>query len=424
MPGGGCRGAIIALAVAAAAASEAALWGEATNAQMHKILLDSRGYACDSVLSNRTECPPSRRGIHNHDGVAFARWCDVNSPDVKRCVEPIFAKPADSGLEVQTIITLVARSDPGKAPKRVETVVSSVDLTLRAEYRYDYVLQDVNGMKAGERTFHLFLVDHDPPALVQPSGLPRTQYVPLDRYKYSNWAKGIDKMDPVGEYAPPEVTAVDGYDGACPVAVEHIDPQGIRQQYATQSALRIDLRSMGEHTLVYKAHDKAAFFGLHYRDNARSELASVHVYKGRVVFSWRGTRAPTPRPTPPPTPEWTHPATRAPTPPPTPQGCVYSSWSGWGFCSADHCGLGTQLRTRTIVRQAEPGGAACAAIEGLRNCHGAFGRHWEPCASACKWTWGEWTACNKQCGGGVQMRIAKITHREGYCPGAERSSDR
>ena len=262
-------------------------------------------------------------------------------------------------------------------------------------------------------------MDHDPPALVQPSGLPRTQYVPLDRYKYSNWAKGIDKMDPVGEYAPPEVTAVDGYDGACPVAVEHIDPQGIRQQYATQSALRIDLRSMGEHTLVYKAHDKAAFFGLHYRDNARSELASVHVYKGRVVFSWRGTRAPTPRPTPPPTPEWTHPATRAPTPPPTPQGCVYSSWSGWGFCSADHCGLGTQLRTRTIVRQAEPGGAACAAIEGLRNCHGAFGRHWEPCASACKWTWGEWTACNKQCGGGVQMRIAKITHREGYCPGAE-----
>ena len=63
--------AVLSLLAVAAAGVRAALWGEATNAQMHKILLDSRGYACDSVLSNRRRVrrggrPAPRQGSCRH----------------------------------------------------------------------------------------------------------------------------------------------------------------------------------------------------------------------------------------------------------------------------------------------------------------------------------------------------------------------
>ena len=390
------------------------LWGETPG--LHKIMLDKAGHACDSVTADRKECPRRDRGPQNARGVAWARWCDVNQPNAKLCREPIVATLAN-GLEVQKTITLVAQSKPGAVPVVVNRLVNTVDYTERGEYRFDYIAQDDQGKVHSTRQFHMFIVDHQPPKLHAPLGLnanhQKVSYVPLNRYHYTTWAStGHMTLDPVGEYELPKgVRAIDGYDGDVSrlVTIKHTDPAGLVSSSKKDHEVKIDLRNFGEHTIEYMSRDRANFFGRNYRSNIVSKVASVHVYKGRVVYTWEGTKAPTPSPTPPPTPVRA-PITRPPTPPPTPAACVYAAWGQWGPCSANHCGAGTRRRTRKLVTPAAPGGA-CGSDEDVRNCIGAFGRRWEPCAPHCEWKWGEWSPCNKQCGTGIQMRLATITKR-------------
>jgi len=404
---------LLAVGAGAGFVPDSSLWGGMPG--LHKIALDKAGKACDSVLASRAECPEARRGPQNTDGAAWGRWCNVNAPDAKLCKEPTIAT-LGNGMEVQKTITLVTKSDPDTLPVTINRVVDAVDYTERAEYRFDYIAQNDEGKVVKTIQFHMFIIDHAPPRLTKPDALngkrQASTYVPLDRYHYSAWREGHETLDEVGEYELPKgMRAVDGYDGdmSRTIRVKHTDPSGLVNSATKPQDVKIDLRNFGEHTVEYTAHDRANFFGRDYRNNAIAKVASVHVYKGRVVYTWKGTRAPTPAPTPPPTPR-TVPLTHAPTPPPTPTACAMSKWSAWGKCSANHCGIGTRRRTRTVLTPAAPNGS-CGQTEALQNCVGAFGRHWEPCAPHCEWKWGAWSPCNKQCGTGVQMRIATITKR-------------
>jgi|GEM_PF-3022176 len=49
--------------------------------------------------------------------------------------------------------------------------------------------------------------------------------------------------------------------------------------------------------------------------------------------------------------------------------CLLSDWSDWGACDVS-CGSGDQSRTRTVVREAQPGGAACGPVTETRPCEG------------------------------------------------------
>eukprot|EP00937_MAST-01D_sp_MAST-1D-sp2_P005202 g5202.t1 len=406
----------------AAARESVGGWGDVKNALVHKVLLDSRGYACDSLLSNRTECPVSRRGIQNHRGTAYARWCDVNSPDAARCVEPSIIE-AGSEYEIQKELMLMTVSDPGGKLHRKEKVVYVVDLTMRSEYKYKYTVQDTAGKVVKVIQFHLFIVDHEPPVLSPPTVEYQTQHYNKALYTHSQWAHGIARMDDIGDYHLPVITALDGYDGDVSdhVSVMITDAHGSRFGFSNQSTATIKLVSFGHHMVEYTARDRAGYFGLNYKDNGATRLANVHVYRGRVDFRWVGTRPPTPRPTPPPSPALPKKLpTFSPTPAPTPPHCIMSDWSGWSRCTAGRCGRGTQQRTRSIKVLPGPRGNACPMVrEQVKDCTGPMGWNARPCSPWCEYTWGKWTQCNKKCGGGVQMHRAIVTKPIGRCPAAE-----
>ncbi len=79
-----------------------------------------------------------------------------------------------------------------------------------------------------------------------------------------------------------------------------------------------------------------------------------------------------------------------------------SEWSSWSNCDKS-CGGGTQTRTRTYT-PAKNGGRDLSEAERIKlletqSCNTT------PCAvNGYHTAWGEWTACDKTCGGGNQMR--------------------
>ena len=79
-----------------------------------------------------------------------------------------------------------------------------------------------------------------------------------------------------------------------------------------------------------------------------------------------------------------------------PVDCVVSEWSEWSDCS-EECGGGTQTRTRTVITPAANGGAECPVLEEQRACNE------EPCCDN-DWSFGEWSDCTAECGGGIQER--------------------
>lgn len=82
--------------------------------------------------------------------------------------------------------------------------------------------------------------------------------------------------------------------------------------------------------------------------------------------------------------------------------CVMSAWGAYTTCSAT-CGAGTQTRTRTVLTRPSAGGMACTTTLESIACN------IKPCAVDCSMSdWGAWSACDKQCGGGMMTRTRTV----------------
>jgi uncharacterized protein YegL len=84
----------------------------------------------------------------------------------------------------------------------------------------------------------------------------------------------------------------------------------------------------------------------------------------------------------------------------TVQDCVVSDWQP-GPCSAP-CGGGEMEMTRTVVAEPE-GGASCPPLLLTRSCNE------QECPQDCEVAdWSGWSACSKDCGGGVRQRVRLV----------------
>uniref|UniRef100_A0A6V7JMV2 Spondin-like TSP1 domain-containing protein n=1 Tax=Bracon brevicornis TaxID=1563983 RepID=A0A6V7JMV2_9HYME len=54
--------------------------------------------------------------------------------------------------------------------------------------------------------------------------------------------------------------------------------------------------------------------------------------------------------------------------------CAVSEWGSWSPCD-NQCGVGTQTRTRVIVKPEQNGGKHCPQLEQSRTCRGYAGCH-------------------------------------------------
>lgn len=85
--------------------------------------------------------------------------------------------------------------------------------------------------------------------------------------------------------------------------------------------------------------------------------------------------------------------------------CVISQWSSWGLCSTT-CGPGIRTRERALLAPPLDGGLGCDAV--TEEVDGCFQN--PPCdAVDCEWgSWSQWTDCTKSCDGGDQSRHRSI----------------
>merc|ERR1712096_276613 len=94
--------------------------------------------------------------------------------------------------------------------------------------------------------------------------------------------------------------------------------------------------------------------------------------------------------------------------------CQLGQWSQYSLCSKK-CGGGTQLRQRQVVKPSA-NKKPCGLLEESRACNT------QACPKKCNVTlWGQWSQCNKACGGGQQQRtrsIQKGSSQQG-CPTLE-----
>jgi len=88
--------------------------------------------------------------------------------------------------------------------------------------------------------------------------------------------------------------------------------------------------------------------------------------------------------------------------PSPPVDCVVSEWGCWTECTQT-CGTGQMSRTRTVEVPPMYGGKPCGDLVDYEFCHK------EECPADCVWTtWSKWSACSKECGGGVQTRSRSV----------------
>ena len=82
--------------------------------------------------------------------------------------------------------------------------------------------------------------------------------------------------------------------------------------------------------------------------------------------------------------------------------CVVSQWGEWGDCSKE-CGPSERRRIRKVLVPPKGGGKPCPILSESKRCNTL------PCPIDCEVSnWGEWSKCDKECGGGNQERRRRI----------------
>jgi len=89
---------------------------------------------------------------------------------------------------------------------------------------------------------------------------------------------------------------------------------------------------------------------------------------------------------------------------PPAENCEMAAWSAWGACNKQ-CGGGQQIRTRGVTKEPKYGGAACPANRSeSRGCNN------QACDVDCEVSeYGEFGECSKDCGGGERTKTRTVT---------------
>ncbi len=83
--------------------------------------------------------------------------------------------------------------------------------------------------------------------------------------------------------------------------------------------------------------------------------------------------------------------------------CQVSPWGDWSDCSKS-CGTGYQTRNRMVTQPPAGNGALCPPLEDVQTCNT------QPCDVDCQVSpWGDWSSCDRSCGGGLQSRNRTVT---------------
>lgn len=82
--------------------------------------------------------------------------------------------------------------------------------------------------------------------------------------------------------------------------------------------------------------------------------------------------------------------------------CVIGDWSDWSACNKP-CGGGVQIRNRSVIVQPDKGGQACPSTQEVKDCNT------QTCPQDCEvGDWSGWSGCDKPCGGGKQSRTRTV----------------
>lgn len=96
-----------------------------------------------------------------------------------------------------------------------------------------------------------------------------------------------------------------------------------------------------------------------------------------------------------------------------PVDCVISHWSGWSACTKE-CEGGVRQRTRAVIQEPKNGGTACDAVVETQSCN--IGS----CDRNCRLSkWSRFTGCTAACGGGSRQKTRRVlvpSRGEGLCP--------
>lgn len=104
--------------------------------------------------------------------------------------------------------------------------------------------------------------------------------------------------------------------------------------------------------------------------------------------------------------------------------CKWSDWSDWGNCTVS-CGGGQRTRDRHIAQAPEHHGAVCSVKDSVEitPCRTKVCEP-PPCKDG-KWEqWGNWSVCSASCLGGVTFRTRSIESTPNWCGKAVEGDDR
>eukprot|EP00927_Polykrikos_kofoidii_P048408 TRINITY_DN4268_c5_g1_i1.p1 TRINITY_DN4268_c5_g1~~TRINITY_DN4268_c5_g1_i1.p1 ORF type:complete len:1573 (-),score=284.21 TRINITY_DN4268_c5_g1_i1:333-5015(-) len=88
-----------------------------------------------------------------------------------------------------------------------------------------------------------------------------------------------------------------------------------------------------------------------------------------------------------------------------PRDCAFLTWGDWSACDST-CGGGVKTRSRGVELESEPGGTPCSGPElQALTCNRVRCPSFKDCTTS---TWSAWTACSLTCGKGYQTRERKI----------------